>query len=149
MSRRTNETCLRAHLAAENRHDMDATLATLHRECVFIDEPLGLELIGHDGAREHYTMWWSAFGNSVEGHGLHWVDDDLVIGEGAFVGRHTGPFAGIAPTGADVSLPFVVFVRFRDGLLAGERFVYDLNGLLRQLGQPCFTPAVHLGSVRR
>jgi hypothetical protein len=32
-------------------------------------------------------------------------------------------------------LPFVVFVRFRDGLLASERFVYDLNGLLLQLGQ--------------
>ena len=33
---------------------------------------------------------------------------------------------------------FVVFVRFRDGLLASERFVYDLNGLLRQLGHSAF-----------
>jgi hypothetical protein len=31
-------------------------------------------------------------------------------------------------------LPFVVFVGFRDGLIASERFVYDLNGLLAQLG---------------
>lgn len=29
---------------------------------------------------------------------------------------------------------FAVFVPFRDGLMAGERFYYDLDGLLRQLG---------------
>jgi len=43
----------------------------------------------------------------------------------------------LAGTLATVLL-FVVFVDFRDGLLAGERFQYDLNGLLRQLGQPHF-----------
>jgi hypothetical protein len=35
-------------------------------------------------------------------------------------------------------LPFVVFVHFRDRLLASERFVYDLNGLLLQLDQPAW-----------
>jgi predicted ester cyclase len=56
------------------------------------------------------------------------------------VGRHVGPFACLPPTGRPMRLPFVVFVRFRDGLLAGERIVYDLNGLPRQLGQPAFEP---------
>jgi predicted ester cyclase len=60
------------------------------------------------------------------------------VGEASFVGRHIGPFAGVPPTGAALSLRLVVFVSFRDGLLAGERFVYDLNDLLRQLGQPHF-----------
>jgi hypothetical protein len=45
------------------------------------------------------------------------VDDDLLSGEASFVGRHIGPFAGIPPTGSELSLPFVLFVRFRDGLL--------------------------------
>ena len=138
MSRQTNEACLRRHLAAENARGMDATLATLHPECVFVDEPLGLEFRGHAGARRHYSMWWSAFENTVDGRGLNWVDDDLVIGEAAFVWRHVGSFAGISPTGESIALPFVVFVRFRSGLLTGERFVYDLDGLLRQLGQPYF-----------
>jgi steroid delta-isomerase-like uncharacterized protein len=140
--REMNEQCLRAHLAAETRHDMDATLATLHPECVFVDEPLGLRLEGLEGARAHYNMWWSAFGNTIDGRGVHWVRDDLLIGEAAFVGRHVGVFAGIPPTGRTIELPFVVFVRFRDGRLAGERFLYDLNGLLRQLGQPAFGPAL-------
>lgn len=68
------------------------------------------------------------------------ASEDLVIGDAAFAGRHDGQFAGVAPTGREMRLPFVVFVSVRDGLLAAERFVYDLNGLLRQLGQPAFNP---------
>jgi hypothetical protein len=102
---------------------------------------LGLRFEGREGAREHYAMWWSAFGNTLDGGELHWVEDDLAIGDATFVGCHVGPFAGLPPTGRPMRLPFVVFVRFRDGLLAGERIVYDLNGLLRQLGQPAFEPS--------
>lgn len=141
MSRQINESCLHAHLAAEGRHDMAATLATLHPRCVFLDEPLVLRFGGREGARAHYEMWWNGFGATLDGGVLHWVGEDLVIGDSTFVGRHDGQFAGLASTGRPLRLPFVVFVSFRDGLLAGERFVYDLNGLLRQLGHPSFTPA--------
>jgi steroid delta-isomerase-like uncharacterized protein len=135
-----NRACLQAHLAAEANHDLEATLATLHPECVFLDEPLGMRFDGRDGASEHYTMWWSAFGNTIDGGQLHWISDELVVGDSAFVGHHSGPFLGISASGRTIRLPFVVFVRFRDGLLAGERFVYDLNTLLRQLGEPAFAP---------
>jgi predicted ester cyclase len=138
----SNEACLQAHLAAEVRHDMEGTLATLHPDCVFIDQPLGLRLEGREGARTHYELWWSAFGNTLDAGERHWVRDDLLIGEAAFVGRHLGSFAGLPPTGEPIRLPFVVFVTFRDRLLAGERFVYDLNDLLRQLGQPAFEPVL-------
>jgi hypothetical protein len=68
LSRGANAACLAGHLAAERAHGMEATLATRHPECVFVE--------------------------------------------------------------------------FRDGLLAGERFVHDLNSLLGQLNQPCFDPRV-------
>jgi steroid delta-isomerase-like uncharacterized protein len=134
----SNADVLRAHLAAENAHDLDATLATVHPDCVFVDRPLGLDFHGREGAGRHYRMWWSAFGATVEDGESHWIRDDLLVGEARFAGRHVGEFAGIPPTGREVSVPFVVFVDFRDGLLAGERFQYDLNGLLRQLGRPHF-----------
>ncbi len=140
MTRAANEECVRAHLAAENRHDMDATLATLHPECVFVDEPLGLRFEGRDGARDYYTLWWSAFANTIDHGELYWPNDDLLIGDAVFAGTHVGPFVGIEATGAPMRLPFVVFVEFRDGKLASERFVYDLNGLLRGLGRPAFRP---------
>jgi hypothetical protein len=135
MTRDRNEACLHAHLAAEGRHDMEATLATLHPACVFDDGPLGLRFEGREGARRHYDLWWSAFGATLEDGQVHWIDDDFAIGEAALVGRHVGPFAGLPPTQRPMRLPFVVFVRFDDGLLSGERFVYDLNGLFRQLGR--------------
>lgn len=133
-----NRSVLARHLAAENRHDLAATLATVHPECRFVDEPLGLVLEGRAGAERHYRLWWDAFGNTLDSGELHWLRDDLLIGDAVFVGRHRGTFCGIAPTGRPLRLPFVVFVGFRDGLLASERFVYDLNGLLAQLGAPAF-----------
>lgn len=142
MNRQVNERCLQAHLAAETRHDMAATLDTLHPDCVFLDEPLGLRFEGRAGARRHYEMWWAGLDATLdEGGALHWINDDLVIGDAAFVGYHGGPFAGLEATGRPLRLPFVVFVRFQDGLLAGERFIYDLNGLLRRLGHEAYIPA--------
>jgi len=138
MSRNDNQRVLAEHLAAENRHDLEATLATVHPDCVFVDEPLGLRLLGRRGAGRHYRLWWDAFSNTLEGGDLHWVSDDLLIGDSAFVGTHRGEFGGIAPTGRRIRLPFVVFVGFRDGLIASERFVYDLNGLLAQIRQPAW-----------
>jgi hypothetical protein len=55
---------------------MDATLATLHREGLFVDEPLGLRLSGRDGVRHHYELWWGAFGAVPDDGNLHWVTDD-------------------------------------------------------------------------
>jgi hypothetical protein len=93
MTKAANEACLSAHLSAEGRHDMAGTLQTLHPQCVFVDEPLGLRLEGRDGARRHYEMWWAGFGVTLDGGELHWVSDDLVIGNSAFIGTHHGPFA--------------------------------------------------------
>jgi steroid delta-isomerase-like uncharacterized protein len=135
-----NACCLHDHLGAERRHDVESTLATLHPDCHFDDQPLGWQLNGRDGARQHYELWWSAFHADLEAGTLRWLTDDLAIGEAAVIGRHVGSFAGLAPTGRGVRVPFVVFVEFRDGLLSGERFVYDLNGVLAQLGQPVFHP---------
>ncbi len=135
-----NQRVLLQHVLAENHHDIEATLATLHPECLFIDQPLGLRFEGHHGARAHYHMWWKALDvRTDDGSVLHGVNDDLLIADSAFVGRHRGDFAGvIAPTNNPFRMPFVVFVEFKDQLLYSERFVYDLNGLLEQLGQPSF-----------
>ncbi len=140
MTEDANVVCLRAHLRAEGQHDMDGTLATLHPECRFNDEPMGMAYSGLEGARTYYRTWWDAFGVTLDGGELHWVRDDLVIGDSVFVGCHVGRFAGVAPTGREIRLPFVVFVTFREGLLASERFVYDSATLLRQLDQAVTSP---------
>ena len=57
-----------------------------------------------------------------------------MIAEASYVGKHVGEFFGIAPTGKPIELRLAVFIDFRDGLMNGERFYYDLRGLLRQIG---------------
>lgn len=128
---------IRRHVEAENAHRIDDTLATLHPDCVFEDVALQRVWHGHAGAREYYRMWWEGLRVVVtpgSDDRRSWTDDGTYVCETRFTGRHVGPFLGAAPTGRAVSFRFVVLVPFRDGLMAGERFYYDLQDLVRQLG---------------
>ena len=133
---REHERLIRRHVEAENEHRMRETLATLHEACVFEDLPLGRTYHGHEGAEAYYAEWWRTFDVVVKGERRYWAGDGTLIAEARYVGRHVGEFQGIAPTGRPVELRMAVFLTFRDGLLAGERFYYDLRSLLRQLGAP-------------
>jgi steroid delta-isomerase-like uncharacterized protein len=63
----------------------------------------------------------------------------VVDGSGAVVeytlhGRHSGPFAGIRPTGREVALPMVFVCDIHDGRILRANLYYDTGILLRQLG---------------
>jgi len=134
-TRAANERLLLEHLGAENTHALDATLATLTRDCVFEDVALQRTFHGHAGAAEYYGLWWSAFDVRVErGGDSHWISDDLYVSEPVYRGMHVGEFLGIAPTHRPVRLRFAVFVSFSGGRFSGERFYYDLASLLHQIG---------------
>jgi hypothetical protein len=128
---------VRRHLAAENAQDLPGTLLTLHPECRFEDFATGQVWVGHDGAAAHYRHWWSTFDVEVrrgEGQRNSWIGDDGYIAEATWHGRHIGPYLGLAPSGRAIVQPFVVVLSFKDGLMLGERFHYDLASLLRQIG---------------
>jgi hypothetical protein len=102
-----------------------------------VDQATGQRWSGRAGAADHYTRWWTAFDITVghePGQVGHWVTPDLFVAEATWRGTHIGGFVGIAPTRRKISLPFVVFVRFKNGLLAEERFYYDRASLLAQIG---------------
>jgi steroid delta-isomerase-like uncharacterized protein len=128
---------LQRHLAAENAHDMEATLATLHRDCLFEDHATGQVWRGLDGATAHYRQWWRAFDVTVKrspGQAAFWGSDTVYTAEATWQGTHIGTFLGIPASGKPITLAFVVFLTFREGLMAGEKFYYDLASLVRQLG---------------
>lgn len=133
-ARSQNAACLRAHMQAETNHDLEGTLATVHPDAFFEDMPVRLSLRSRSEVQRHYSLWWNAFKIQTDQGTLHWIDDDFLIGDSHFIGRHVGRFLGVEATGRAVRFPFVVFVRFRDGLISGERFVYDLSNLLSQIG---------------
>lgn len=129
-----NQEVVLRHVRAETAHRMDETLATLTEDCVFDDRGLGRVWHGRGGARDYYRMWWEAFGIRPETTARHAAREDLLVVETDFVGTHVGEFLGVAPTGNDVSVPIVIFVGFRDGLLSGERFYWNPADLMSQIG---------------
>jgi ketosteroid isomerase-like protein len=65
-------------------------------------------------------------------------DGDVVVVEGTWTGRHTGPLVtpqGEAPpTGREARSPFAGIVRVRDGRIVSLHNYYDGLGFMAQLG---------------
>ena len=114
---------------------MAETLAELHPDWLFEDLPLGKTYRGRAGAEAYYRLWWDAFDLEVRGERRHRSEDGaFMIAQTRYQGTHRGRFLDYPPTGKRVDLPLAVVIPFRDGLMAGERFYYDLATLLRQIG---------------
>jgi steroid delta-isomerase-like uncharacterized protein len=129
-----NQKIVSTHLGFENKHLLSETIATLHPDCVFEDLPLGLTYKGHTGAAEYYKTWWQAFSIEVKGIARHWTTEGNMVAETTYLGVHDGSFHGLPATGRTIELRLAVVIGFRDGLMLGERFYYDLSSLLSQLG---------------
>ncbi|MDQ0788537.1 ester cyclase [Streptomyces sp. B3I8] len=61
-------------------------------------------------------------------------EGDLVATHKVLRGRHTGEWAGIAPSGRPFALEVMDLVRYRDGLQVEHWSVADALGFLRQTG---------------
>jgi predicted ester cyclase len=61
-------------------------------------------------------------------------DGDLVVTRGTTRGTQRGPFAGIAPTGKSIEVPWVIFTSFQGGRIVADWEIYDALGMMTQLG---------------
>lgn len=59
------------------------------------------------------------------------------------VGRHTGEFMGVPPTGREVTVSGASFIRYRDGKITDEDVVWDPREMLSAMS------IFHLGDQRR
>ena len=128
-----------AHYAVENDRDIDRIMQTFARDAVMVYN-------GQRFAEPEQIRWAHAYigfgpddGAFTDVRNLrdaeHCTADEIVV-EGRLQGRHVGEFQGHAPTGREVTLPFVAFYRFdADGLLVSERVVMNL-GMLGTAGAP-------------
>jgi steroid delta-isomerase-like uncharacterized protein len=124
---------LQKHVEAENAHSLEDTLATLTHNCVFEDKALDRVFRGQTEVGTYYQLWWNAFNVTVCSKQRHWVPAGPLIAETRFQGIHYGSFLGIPPTGRRMDLPVIIVATFQNGLIAGERFYYNLTTLLYQL----------------
>lgn len=129
--RERREAVVLEHVAAENRHDVDAALATFHRARYEVN---GEPIDGDAAVRGMLGELMAAFPDfHVEPRKVHHADD-AVIGESRMTGTHDGTFAGLPPSGRRIDVAVVGIFEFDDDRLVCEKVFYDLATVLRQVG---------------
>jgi steroid delta-isomerase-like uncharacterized protein len=121
--------------AVWNEHNVDA-----------MDRYYPVDYAHHDVSRpdvttlEDYRQWGRDLIAAFEGLRVHF-DDVMADPEAGkalkrwtVTGKHTGAIAGIAPTGKDVAFSGMSEYRIVDGKIAEAWYIYDLFGLLQELG---------------
>ncbi len=132
-TRAAREAVVREHMDSENRHDFDATIATFTRpryELIATGEVYD----GEPAVRAYYAGSRATFADQRnELIALHHADDGVIV-EFDLLGTHTGPRAGIAPTGREFRCRMVALFLFDGDLISCERVYFDSATILRQLG---------------
>ena len=134
MVRDRRDEVVREHMASENRHEFDVTMAT------FAHPRYELIATGevHDGAAEvaeYFRASRAAFPDQRnEVHAVHHADDAVIV-EFDLLGTHKGPLLGIPPTGRTFRCRMVALFLFEPGGegIVCERVYFDSATILRQL----------------
>jgi steroid delta-isomerase-like uncharacterized protein len=131
--RKRREAVVLEHMAAEERKDFDATVATFARpryEVIATGEV-------HDGAGDVGAFLREsglAFPDfRFETHAVRHLDDAVFV-EVDFIGTHEGGWRGLPATGRRVRYRMGNVFEFEGDGLVTERLYFDLLTILRQLG---------------
>jgi steroid delta-isomerase-like uncharacterized protein len=123
------------HIRCENRHDLDAVMATFGDGARYDDEPWGDHRTGLGGVRSYYTELLSALPDLMIDVQHRHVSSDSVVVEVIIRGTHLGPWRGLPATGRRIEFPLCgVYTFDENDRLACERIYYDRGAVLRQLG---------------
>ncbi len=124
----------RRHRAAEDARDFPAVMQTLTPDCFLEQVSLGLRSEGKDDATRAYEEWFAAFpdlGPIPEGIAF---GDNVLVAYGQLHGTMKEQWLGLGPTGREFTVPLVNIVPFKDGLMRGERILYDAATFAEQVG---------------
>ena len=120
------------HSKAEDGRDLPGLIETLTADCVYEIVPTGHRWVGHDGARQFYTTFLTAFPD------VKFALTEIVIGaQGVFevaemTGTHLGDWLGAEPTGKPVRATVIILFPWDPaaGKFSGEK-IYS-PGILSQ-----------------
>jgi steroid delta-isomerase-like uncharacterized protein len=111
-----------------NRPDTSIIPKLFHEDCVFRDS-LGVERHGHGELADYVHEVTGALGDyRCEIEALV-VERERAFAKMRFIGRHTGPFLGFAPTGAEVVWTGVALFETDSGRIRSLWVLGDLVGL--------------------
>jgi steroid delta-isomerase-like uncharacterized protein len=129
--RERREAIVNEHVAAENRHDVEATIATFHSPNYKVN---GEPVEGEAAVRELLQGLMDGFPNFQAEIGKLHHADDAVFGEARITGTHNGEFNGIPPTGKPIHIAMAAIFEFEEDRLLCETVYWDIATLLTQIG---------------
>jgi carboxymethylenebutenolidase len=131
-----------AHVTGEfSNRNVDESLATMVEDATVCHVPTGSGGTGKVGLRRYYR---EEFIPSIPDDWTLRLTNRLAtergIAEEVHIRfHHTRQMdwflPGVPPTGKLIEIDFVIFIDFRDGLMAAERIYWDQASVLRQIGQ--------------
>jgi len=89
---------------------------------------------GKEGVKQVATMYHTAFPDLYFTIEEQIAEADKVALRWTATGTHNGEFMGLPPTGNHMTVTGISFARFADGKFAEEWTVYDMLGMMEQLG---------------
>jgi steroid delta-isomerase-like uncharacterized protein len=131
MSVASTESTMRGYVdAVLNRGDFAAFFSD---DVLWTTMDTGEEVRGREAVRDFIvTMHTQQFDAAPEPKSLT-VGDGRAVVEAVFVGTHTGEFAGLAPTGAAVRLPYVVVYDVAEERITALRAYMSIAALVAQI----------------
>jgi predicted ester cyclase len=129
--RQRREAIVRQHAEAENRHDVEATIATFHHPRYEFN---GHPSDGGEAVRELLQGFMHGFPDfHIEPTRLRHLDDGVLV-EGLMTGTHDGEWASMRPTGRRIEVPVVGIFEFDADRLLCEKVHLDMAKVLKQIG---------------
>jgi len=129
--RQRREAIVRQHAEAENRHDVEATIATFHHPRYEFN---GHPSDGGEAVRELLQGFMHGFPDfHIEPTRLRHLDDGVLV-EGLMTGTHEGEWASMRPTGRRIDVPVVGIFEFDADRLLCEKVHLDMAKVLKQIG---------------
>ncbi|MFJ9038099.1 ester cyclase [Streptomyces sp. NPDC102406] len=119
---------------AKSRQDVAAAMRYLHHDMTLEAPAFGTAAHGPEANRAALTSFFTSFPDyeiALEGHA---VGTGALVCWGTALMTMTGDRFGVTPNGRQARLPVFIRFGFRDGLIASERFCFDLAELCAQSG---------------
>lgn len=119
---------------AKSRQDVPAALELLHEDMRLENPAFGScarGLAENEKALRRFFTSFPDYNVALEGHA---ASSDTLICWGRVQMTMTGERFGVVPNGKRAELPVFIQFAFKDDLIAGERFFFDLSELCAQSG---------------
>jgi steroid delta-isomerase-like uncharacterized protein len=117
-----------------NSHDSGATAAFFADDAELRDVAVAHPAIGPQAIAAVYDRHFAAIPDAYVRVDRLVAEGDTVVVEWTSSGTHRGKLMGIPATGKPVSVKGVSIIKYRGSLAVADTRVWDLAGLLRQIG---------------